>query len=291
MRHSALRTIRFIAALTLVAAAFAGLRAPAQAPSAPGVAIDPSKLPDIEGVHLGMSFQQAMNVMTGLFPGANLTPRGAKFENAPDKPWIARLEGRVPQTCNPLCLDQLAVMFSMPPNPQQVVSLERDIIFQQGKQATLDSLVASLRQKYGQEVATAKPPRMDWLFDGQGRQLAPTKTYLADCAGQMVGTSAGNDDMKRPVSLGGVVGTPPITATDIAALTAQPCRSHVYIRAQMLTNTVQGVSIVTEFHVFVSENDLDTCDAIASQQYLDNIAAAQKQQQMKNAQQVAAPKL
>jgi hypothetical protein len=285
MQHAAHRTIRLIAALTLVAAAFAGLHAVAQVPSVPAVAIDPSKLPDVEGVHLGMSVQQAMNLMTGLFPGACLQPRTAKFANAPDKPWIARIEVQGTQTCTAQYSDQLAVMLSMPPNPQQVVSLERAILFQQGKQPTLDSLVASLRQKYGQEVATTKPPRMGWLFDEQGRQLAPTKTYLPDCAGQMVGTSSGSDDMKNPTSLGGVVGTPP------AALMVQPCRSHVYIRAEMLTYPVQGVSVVSQLHMFVSENDLDTRDAIASQQYLDGIAAAQKQQQIKHDQGIAAPKL
>jgi hypothetical protein len=43
--------------------------------------------------------------------------------------------------------------------------------------------------------------------------------------------------------------------------------------------------------MYVSENDLDTRDAIAAQQYLDGITAAQKQQQIKHDQQVAAPKL
>jgi hypothetical protein len=291
MRHCAQRKIKLIAAAIFVVASFAGLQAMGQAPSAPAVNVDSSKLPDIEGVHLGMSEPQAMNVMTSLFPGAALKPRPAKFANAPDKPWITRIEGTVAQTCSSPCSDQLAVILSMPPNPQQVVSLERGIVFLQGKEPTLDAMLASLRQKYGQEVATTKPPRMGWLFDEQGRPLAPSKTYLPDCADQMIGVSSGGQDMKDPISLGGVVGTPPITAKDIAALTAQPCRSHVYIRVELLTYPIQGVSVVTQLHMYVSENDLDTRDAIASQQYLDGIAASQKQQQLKHDQQVAAPKL
>jgi hypothetical protein len=97
--------------------------------------------------------------------------------------------------------------------------------------------------------------------------------------------------MNHPASLGGVVGTPPITAAAIAALTAQPCRSHVYIRVELLTYPINGVSVVSQLHMYVSENDLDTRDAIASQQYLDGISATQKQQQIKNAQGQAAPKL
>jgi hypothetical protein len=42
--------------------------------------------------------------------------------------------------------------------------MERDIIFLQGKEPTLDAMLSSLRQKYGQEVAPTKPPRMGWLF-------------------------------------------------------------------------------------------------------------------------------
>lgn len=291
MRHSPIRTIQLIGAVILAAAAFAGLHAVAPAFSAPAVAIDPSKLPDIEGVHLGMSEPQAMSVMTSLFPGASLTPHPSKFTNARDKPWITRIEGLVPQTCNSPCSDQLVVILSLPPNQQQVVSLQRGILFLHGKEPTLDAMLSSLRQKYGQEVAPTKPPRMGWLFDEQGRPLTPSKTYLPDCACQMVETSAGGLDMKDPASLGGVLGTPPITAKDIAALMAQPCRSHVYIRAEMETYPVQGVSVVSQLHIYMSENDLDTRDAIASQQYLDGIAAAQKQQQIKHDQQIGAPKL
>jgi hypothetical protein len=43
--------------------------------------------------------------------------------------------------------------------------------------------------------------------------------------------------------------------------------------------------------VTISENSEDTRDVIAGQQYLDNVANGQSQQQMKNAQQQAAPKL
>jgi hypothetical protein len=76
----------------------------------------------------------------------------------------------------------------------------------------------------------------------------------------------------------------------IASLKANGCRSHVYIRAE-LSAVGPGGALVRIISIHMSENDLDTRDVIAAQQYLDGIAAAKKQQEMKNAQQQSAPKL
>jgi len=43
--------------------------------------------------------------------------------------------------------------------------------------------------------------------------------------------------------------------------------------------------------IHMSENALDTRDIIAAQKYLDDVAAAKKQQDLKKAQQQAAPSL
>jgi hypothetical protein len=66
-----------------------------------------------------------------------------------------------------------------------------------------------------------------------------------------------------------------------------PCRVGVYVLA---TITVAG-QVVTQLDVKVSENSADSRAVIASQKYVDSIAAGQHQQKMKNAQQQTAPPL
>ncbi len=259
--------------------------------------IDPSKLPDIEGIHLGMSIEQASAVMEALFPaGPNhtLTVTAGKFQNAPDKPWLTGMTGSVVNACTG-CGDQVIVRLNTPPNPQQVVSVQRGLLIQQGKEPTVDTTLAGLRQEYGQETAKGNydpnRPFLAWLFDEQGQHLpSSTPKFAPGCAGAIAQPRAGGAGATDPYATPFVLPNNPVTPKVIAALMVDPCRSHVYVRAE-LTLTGPGLSLVKGVAVYMSENDLDTRDVIAAQQYLDSVAAAKKQQELKNAQQQAAPKL
>jgi hypothetical protein len=70
MRHPARTTALFLASI-LMAAMLVGPRGAsirAQVPAAAGAGVDPSKLPDVEGIHLGMSIENASAIMKSLFP-------------------------------------------------------------------------------------------------------------------------------------------------------------------------------------------------------------------------------
>jgi hypothetical protein len=157
-----------------------------------------------------------------------------------------------------------------------------------------ETVVASLRQKYGPETlhTTSLPQSsLTWLFNEQGQlQLPTTPRFLPGCAGTVLDPSAGGTSLDAASAMGAVLPTAPITPSIVATIMRDPCRSNVYVRAD-LGSTGPGFSMMHLVNIYVSENDLDTRDVIAAQQYLDGVAAAEKERELKNAQQQAAPKL
>jgi len=257
----------------------------------PAAAVDASKLPDIEGIHLGMSVEQASAIMKTLFPPGThtLTATASKFMNTSDKPWITSMTGSLSNGCTG-CSEQVFVRFSIPPNAQQVISIQRTIVFEAGKQPTMDATMAGLRQKYGQETSKSVPDPVQslaWFFNEQGHQLPASPQFQPGCAGGVLRPPPGGD-AGHPNPVGFVVATNPVTPSVIAAMMRDPCRSNVYLRVQL---SPTGPALVHILDMYMSENALDTRDMIAAQQYLDGVAAGQKQQQLKKAQQQGAPTL
>lgn len=291
-----IRTAGLFPALVLMAAALAGPSCgSAQTAVAPAVHIDAAKLPDIEGIHLGMSVEQAAAIMKSLFPAGThtLTVTAAKFMRTSDKPWLSSMTGMLATGCAG-CQDQLDIRFSLPPNPQQVVAMHRGMVLGPSQQPLAETVVTSLRQKYGQEtLRTTAPPSssLTWLFNEQGQLQPPTTPrFTPGCAGTVLDPSAGGTSLAGASAMGAVLPTTPITPSVIATIMRDPCRSNVYVRAD-LGATGPGFSLMHLVNIYVSENDLDTRDVIAAQQYLDGVSAAEKQRELKNAQQQAAPTL
>ncbi len=298
MRHSAARTAGLSLALLLVAVVFVGSRGSllqAQAPAAPAAGLDWSKLPDAVGIHLGMPAEQAAAMMKSQFPASTYTQTatGSKFMNTSDKAWITSMTSMLISGC-PGCQEEIVVRFSIPPNPQQVIAIQRSLVFGTGKQPLIDPTLAGLRQKYGPESFKSVPDPVQslvWLYDEQGQHLpAPTVNFGQGCAGSLVGPPPGGDGLKNPNSVGFVLPNNPMTPSVIATIMRDPCRSNVHVRAQV-SPTGPGNSLVHIVDIQMSENALDTRDVIAAQQYLDGAAAAKKQQELKNAQKQAAPTL
>ena len=141
-----IRTAGLFPALVLMAAALAGPSCgSAQTAVAPAVHIDAAKLPDIEGIHLGMSVEQAAAIMKSLFPAGThtLTVTAAKFMRTSDKPWLSSMTGMLATGCAG-CQDQLDIRFSLPPNPQQVVAMHRGMVLGPSQQPLAETVVTSL---------------------------------------------------------------------------------------------------------------------------------------------------
>jgi hypothetical protein len=120
VRSIATLRITFAAASILALTALPGVYAVAQT-AAPAASVDPSKLPDVEGIHLGMSAEQASAIMKGLFPAGthSLTVTAARFANTQDKVWLTSMTGSLASNCTG-CSEQVILRFSTPPRVQQV---------------------------------------------------------------------------------------------------------------------------------------------------------------------------
>jgi hypothetical protein len=304
MRPSVTRTKRSIVALLFVAAGLVGTGAaarpagapaqtarpaPAQIPAAPAGGINPSKLPDIQGIHLGMSPDDLLPKLKVLYPGTTfMTLAKMAYVNAPDKPWVggvvANLDCRPnPSNCGP---DQFRVIFSAPPSKQVAVYLSRELTFQAGKLPTQQTLIAALTQKYGPNpiiTNPASPGILTWAFDEQGQPVAPTapKNKVGCVTGTTLSPSQGIQSY--------AAGLLPFSQDDINRMVTMKCALGVYVVADLGAGI--GGGVVPAMTVKIVENSEDLRDAIAGQQYLDSVNNAQQQQKLKNAQQQGAPKL
>jgi hypothetical protein len=287
MRNRMPKVMRIAVLAVLLAAGFVGLRAFAQAPAAtadaipaaPPAGINASKLPDTNGVHLGMTQDEALTVMKGLYPGNLLVIKKDKFDNGQE--WTVSLEGKAAETCNGGCSDDFGVYFSSPPNPPQVIHIMRQMHLAPGKQPTMEATMASLRQKYGKELASTKSGVgvMAWAFDEQGQPInpqGPSNFSPADCAG---GGAPGVGPLSTPL--------PDL----VASLNRNLCSRNVYVTAELGAQSIQGTPVVVSIYLILGEKSLTFRDAVATKQYWDAKQQQQQQQQMKNAQQQKAPSL
>jgi hypothetical protein len=132
--------------------------------------LDSSRLPDISGLHLGTSLADATALMKKMYPRGvgvmNGGPFGPQNQTAVGV-LRAQGDGR----------DAAGVDLTMPPNPQVVWHMARDLV---QPNVAHNVLVAALRQKYGKETYAAGPggrpvtddsqiQQMWWVFDEQGR--------------------------------------------------------------------------------------------------------------------------
>jgi hypothetical protein len=274
-----------------LAAGFATSQISAQTallPPGPAGGVNAAKLPDASGVHLGMTVAQATAVMKGLFPGAALQPRYSHYGRDPT--WVSSMKGTAADQH-----DFLEIFFSMPPNPQQVVFMQRTLILPPGKQPTEESTVASLRQKYGKDLPVSKnlTGMMAWAYDEEGQPATPqgpSNWSPTDCAQQRFGVAGGQIDPASSLEITYVPDPTPL-AQKVSKLTSDLCNRDVYVTAQMLLGTIQGTPVVTQMFMYLGEKPMMVRDSLAGQQYQESVANAKSQQQMKKAEQQKAPAL
>ena len=300
MGKSAIRSVLAVVAVIFVAASWVVLHAatqakgaaPVQLPVAPEGGIDSAKMPDIVGVHLGMSPQEVIAKLKPLYPTTHVGDLGvnlgyAKFGHAPGAPWIQTINGHADPCGNNQCSDVFNVVFNGPPNKQGAIGIDRAMGFPQGKEPTPDTVKTALLQKYGPNPFMVSPFTMGWAYDEQGRPIMPPNgKALVQCAGTVTSGAVGGPTPTNAAPEYGLTGTRALTPADVADLMRNPCRVGVYVLAAMNV----GGQTVNSFSVKISENSEATRDVIAQQKYLDSVAAGQQQQQLNKAKQQAPPK-
>jgi hypothetical protein len=280
----------------LPAASAAATSAPATnqpaAPAASAPALDSStppnfsKLPDINGIQLGMTNDQVLAKIKALYPAAQGTTVQLsyfKFEKTADKPWVNYVSVNVvPNPCAGQCQEQVTVVFNGPPDEPRVVSVTRSLGFEAGKRTTVANIKAALLQKYGQQPGFSNAQTMSWIFDEQGNPLNDPKFNGQQCAGIILYTALAGGSLSNPNIIRGPSGT--LTDSDVK----NPCASGVHVKADVFA---QADGLVYSLGVTMSENSYAMRAFVHELTYTQNMANQEQQQKIKKAQDTAAPTL
>jgi hypothetical protein len=286
--------MRIALAVLFVAASLAAVAAVAQTPgaqvpSAPAGGLDPSKLPDVVGVHLGMSIPQAMAVVKSKYP-ANLTKLFyTKFKDAPDAPWVARAKGQIMGTGlnSANVVDEITIFFSAPPNPQVVVRVDRAV--QMIPPTTIGNLEASLVQKYGPQITQKLIGlNLSWEFDEQGKATPVPGSYICTSFNQPASAGDGSPGSVGELQFDPGMGEP--IATAIPRL-VKMCPDRITITTLLPPAPANPNQLVSTLNVSMIDHAEDLRDFIATSKYGEAAAAAKADAARKKLNQNAAPKL
>jgi Sec-independent protein translocase protein TatA len=156
------------------------------APAAPPAALDPTKMPDILGVHLGTPLQEALATLKSQYPKGRFEqwrhdPLGLQNPSPRDVTYAISINryGQQAGTNE----DQVNVSVTEHPNVQVVWGMGR---LSGNQHVNRGTLLAALREKYGKETVAVSGAstgmdgdrttddrlitRMWWLYDEQGRR-------------------------------------------------------------------------------------------------------------------------
>jgi hypothetical protein len=272
MHRSGTRAI-VISALILAVACFAIPSAlaqtalKAQIPAAPAGGLDPSKLPDIEGIHLGMTPDEVIAKLKALGAApANIQITTVQYLNAPNPKWIAYVFALIGAGNG----DTIKAAFSAPPNKQVLVHLERQNVFKPGTEPTADTIKAALFQKYGANPVPVSPTIWVWTYNEQEGPLvpAPPARQIFSCGTTVI---APNHSIKAYTA-----NTLPLQQQELTQWMNQRCNSlGVYVNA-----TFYGSSL----SVTMTDTAEDLRDALAGELYLEKLDASQQQNLQKDTQ-------
>jgi hypothetical protein len=273
-----------------VASAPAANQPAAAAASAPWDSSAPpnfSKLPDVNGIQLGMTNDQVLAKIKALYPGSppntTVTLGYVNFEKTADKPWLGSARVFVlGDTCGPQCQEEVNITFNGRPDEPRAISVMRSLSFEEGKRTTVANIKAALLQKYGQRPVYSDAQVMSWIFDEQGNPLNDPKFNGAQCAGVILGGGGAPASMSNPNLIRGVSGI--LTDSDLKS----PCASGVHVKADVLA---QADGLVYALNVTMSENSYAMRAFVHELAYTQNVANQEQQQKIKKAQDTAAPTL
>ena len=267
-------------------------------PPAPAGGLNPSKLPDILGIHIGEPTNQVVDKVKQLYPlvrndrGTTIsgtmnlaTPR---YPDTKDPPYISSLvdEKLSGFACSPsecLSRDRIEAVFSGPPETR-IVHLKRQVNWPVDKEPTVDTVKGALIKKYGQTyLASVGGATLTWLFDEEGNPMAPFPQIFNGCSGPVANQAGPNPGLFN--SYLGV--TPNVTQGDLDRIVKARCGIKIWVQAQI---GAQASGSASELNLTINEIAFDLRDAFAAENYIRQAKNAQGSQQLKNAQQQASPK-
>jgi hypothetical protein len=295
MHMYSFRSVKIILAGLLVAVSLAAAFAVVaqtpgvQPPAAPAGGLDSSKLPDVIGIHLGMTEAQALAIVKAKYPANLLTFYYAKFKDAPDAPWIARVSGKILGTGNNSAnsVDDITVFFNAPPNPQVVVRVDRSI--QIIPPTTIGNLEDSLVQKYGPSLVQKNiHANLSWEFDEQGKATQVPGSYICTVFNQPATAGIGSPAQAGELQFGPPLAQP--IAGQIPRL-VNMCPDLITITTLLNPAPPNPNQLVSNLSVSMIDHAEDLRDFIATSKYGEAAAAGAASAAQKKLNQNAAPKL
>jgi hypothetical protein len=258
---------------------------------APVGGLAPSALPDLLGVHIGEPTDQAIGELQKLYPPVR-QPGGAvvsaisstpanhyPFPNAPL--YFSAVYNTRPNAG--AGEDRIDAIFSGPPE-KMLVQLKRSLTWAMGTAPTSDTLKSALIQKYGQNFVEGPVLTFTWLFDETGKPMPPLAKAVAFTGCQGIISNQAGVGGGLPSYIGIVQQTVPQQELD--RIVKVRCGMQVQVVA-WINGTPGGTA--NALLVTISEIAADMRAAFAAENYIRQEKNAQSNQQLKNAQQQAAP--
>lgn len=286
-----LATIAFVLAGALALSSGALAQTPAASAGGKG--------PDILGIRTGMTPQEAYNALMAIDPAHRVTvgqiPIPALLG---DKSAVYAM---APENLNTGGDGTISVAISLPPNPQQVFVVHRQLI--NSIHTTVDPILASLRQKYGPEstpmIGAGTSPALTWLYDEQGQLANPATAAnsLKYCGNTgMTLITIANFPLASLVIQPGVLTSPyavngffPIPPIQDPSKNPE-CQGMVVVRAGVTGGQNNGVYNYS-LDVTITAYGIEKRAAVALSGFLGNVAAKKQQQDLNKAKQQSVPTL
>jgi len=250
----------------------------ANIPPAPAGGIDPSKLPDIQGIHLGMTADQVLPLIKAHYPNPHpATILNVNYLVAPGTKWTGYVATGTSSDCppgggiGPGCLTQetIAATFTGPPNKSVLVKLVRSITFNYKQPPTVASLDAALKAKYGAQPVMRNPYTYYWASNEQGAPLVPAPPLKTlDCTG---------DTLAPAMNIKAYTPSPkPLDQLGLTQWMTVRCNDlGVYVRAWI--NAGPNSPFAVSMDVQLTDTAEDIRDALAGEAYIEKVNAdAQK---------------
>jgi hypothetical protein len=149
--------------------------------AAPPGPLDPSKLPDVAGIHVGIPTDEVTGLIKKLHPNATFQPEIGFIRGSGIAVADRQQAGTWAQSSAGAMVDNINVDYTWTPNKPTVFMVKRNLPYPQP--LVHQTLVDALRQKYGKEIqadgasASIKVVTDDniaamwWLFDEQGHPV------------------------------------------------------------------------------------------------------------------------
>ena len=146
--------------------------------------IPPRALPDIAGLRPGIPLEDAYRLLKAYNPKATTKLGQVQIPETGTKPIPARVLFKSPAVPGMKVPDIIQLELTLPPEKPVVWGILRRLSFGAGKERNRTSLLAELRQQYGQEGQGFTVPivNIQWLFDEPGRRAEAGAAAAGTCA-------------------------------------------------------------------------------------------------------------